>query len=88
MSGHGHVTPNPDGSKAHCGGPALCGVCAGEWFARHAAYPYCVETDEPVTVPRRALTLILDVIEGENDGDLLDEMETRAYLALRQALRP
>lgn len=27
---HGHVTPNPDGSKARCGGPALCSKCAAE----------------------------------------------------------
>jgi uncharacterized small protein (DUF1192 family) len=30
MSGHGHVTPNPDGSKVRCGGPAICSVCALE----------------------------------------------------------
>lgn len=30
MSGHGHVTPNPDGSKARCGGPAICPTCAIE----------------------------------------------------------
>lgn len=28
--GHGHVNPNPDGSKARCGGPKLCSVCARE----------------------------------------------------------
>lgn len=28
--GHGHVIPNPDGSKARCGGPALCAECARE----------------------------------------------------------
>lgn len=36
--GHGHVIPNPNGMKAHvnegpssnCGGPAICGECAGE----------------------------------------------------------
>jgi hypothetical protein len=27
---HGHVTPNPDGSKARCGGPRICPVCAFE----------------------------------------------------------
>mgnify|MGYP001605287236 FL=1 len=27
MAGHGHVTPNPDGSKARCGGPGICPVC-------------------------------------------------------------
>lgn len=30
MSGHGHVVSNLDGSKARCGGPALCHVCAKE----------------------------------------------------------
>jgi hypothetical protein len=30
VSGHGHVTPNPDGSKARCGGPSLCPECARE----------------------------------------------------------
>lgn len=28
--GHGHVTPNPDGTKAKCGGPAICPVCKAE----------------------------------------------------------
>jgi hypothetical protein len=30
MSGHGWVTPNPDGSKAKCGGPGLCRDCSAE----------------------------------------------------------
>lgn len=30
MSGHGHVTPNPNGMKARCGGPGLCSVCSAE----------------------------------------------------------
>jgi hypothetical protein len=30
VSGHGHVTPNADGSKARCGGPAICPTCAIE----------------------------------------------------------
>ena len=28
--GHGHVYPRIDGSKARCGGPALCRECAGD----------------------------------------------------------
>lgn len=28
--GHGHVRPNPDGSRARCGGPVMCSVCALE----------------------------------------------------------
>jgi hypothetical protein len=30
MSGHGHVIPNADGSKARCGGPGFCPDCAAE----------------------------------------------------------
>lgn len=30
MSGHGHVLPNANGSKARCGGPTICGACAIE----------------------------------------------------------
>lgn len=30
MSGHGHVTPNPDGTKARCGGPGICPQCSQE----------------------------------------------------------
>jgi hypothetical protein len=33
MAGHGHVTPNPDGSKARCGGPLICAECARELAA-------------------------------------------------------
>lgn len=35
-NGHGHVRPNPDGSKARCGGPKICHICALE-FARYRA---------------------------------------------------
>ena len=28
--GHGHVIPNPDGSRARCGGPGICSECALE----------------------------------------------------------
>lgn len=33
-TGHGHVTPRPDGVKARCGGPGLCKVCAAESGAK------------------------------------------------------
>lgn len=41
--GHGHVIPNEDGSKARCGGPMICDVCAKELAAqkdRIAKYGY------------------------------------------------
>lgn len=40
MSGHGHVTPNADGSLARCGGPGICVECSVE-FARQAKLPTC-----------------------------------------------
>lgn len=30
---HGHVIPNPDGTRARCGGPAICAECARELAA-------------------------------------------------------
>ncbi len=40
MSGHGHVKPNPDGSRTRCGGPGICDVCsreaAREWSTMRA----------------------------------------------------
>lgn len=35
MSGHGHVIPNEDGSKAPCGGLPFCKVCYEE-FTGHS----------------------------------------------------
>lgn len=34
MSGHGHVTPNKNGSRARCGGPKVCHQCALEAAAK------------------------------------------------------
>lgn len=33
-TGHGHVTPRPDGVKAKCGGPMMCGACQQELAAQ------------------------------------------------------
>jgi hypothetical protein len=43
MAGHGHVVPNPDGSKARCGGPAICSECAREAGARANASSVDIE---------------------------------------------
>lgn len=39
MPRHGHVTPNPDGSRARCGGPRICEVCQQEKAQLGAAPP-------------------------------------------------
>ena len=36
---HGHVIPNPDGSKARCGGPAICAVCSLQFASIEKAKP-------------------------------------------------
>ena len=33
IKGHGHVTPNADGSRTRCGGPTICKVCKAELAA-------------------------------------------------------
>jgi hypothetical protein len=54
MSGHGHVTPNPDGSRARCGGPGMCKVCSLESAAlkarEHAAVTPTVSKPESVAL--------------------------------------
>lgn len=35
MSGHGWVTPNPNGVVARCGGPAICSECALEYARKY-----------------------------------------------------
>jgi hypothetical protein len=37
IGSHGHVVPRPDGMKARCGGPAICGQCAREAAQEAAA---------------------------------------------------
>lgn len=36
---HGHVVPNPDGSKARCGGPGICTQCSREFADIHPLKP-------------------------------------------------
>ncbi len=35
MAGHGHVVPNPDGTRARCGGPGACPQCSQEYAREH-----------------------------------------------------
>jgi hypothetical protein len=60
MSGHGHVTPNADGSKARCGGPAICSACALEL----AGQPVTKQADAPT--PCRCIELTNEALKAEN----------------------
>jgi hypothetical protein len=68
--GHGHVIPNPNGSKARCGGPRVCSLCAMDQAAliaqgAHPAVqplrrvilesPYAGDVEANVAYARRAL---------------------------------
>lgn len=35
--GHGHVTPNANGTKARCGGPGICLQCSAEKVGKVAS---------------------------------------------------
>lgn len=74
--GHGWVTPNPDGSKARCGGPTLCSVCQQELRAKQefqALPPEGRLGDAPVEAElhamMRALAKGIDkMLNGEAEG--------------------
>lgn len=38
-TGHGHVFARPDGSRARCGGPAMCSDCQHDLATKQAAFP-------------------------------------------------
>lgn len=64
MSGHGHVTPNADGSRTRCGGPGICAVCnieaAADWPRLRAE---CVTAGE---MHARA-TREIDALRADNE---------------------
>lgn len=73
--GHGHVTPRPDGAKARCGGPALCGECAKELAAQTAGRPS--PGGEPVTVYASI---------GNSDDKLSQQRWHEFWVAFRNAV--
>lgn len=60
---HGHVTPRADGTKARCGGPAICSVCAAELAALTPAAP--TPPAAPVNTPEQDACLS-DVLNLHN----------------------
>jgi len=73
VSGHGHVTPNPDGSKARCGGPALCRECARE----------LASTGQPV---RTGLSLAQNCEDWDVLPDLKYDEATDGFVYARTAM--
>lgn len=55
MSGHGHVTPRPDGAKVRCGGPGICSACSRELALQRPGQepcPHCPDGhQDPSRVP-------------------------------------
>lgn len=59
---HGHVVPNPDGSKVRCGGPGICNVCNKEFFEVNnitGAKQHIPTTDKELLKQLRLLALSL-----------------------------
>lgn len=52
-TGHGHVFPRPDGVRARCGGPALCGECAKDFVRKATSQSKepLMATDTEITRP-------------------------------------
>lgn len=65
-SGHGHVYPNADGSKAKCGGPAICMACAEDYAALQAAKKFGQETlAAQYTEPFSVAAQLLEAMKGQ-----------------------
>lgn len=62
--GHGHVIPNKDGSKARCGGPALCAICSWEEERLAAADIQAKEDSENDLIIDKKLTLSSQEFRG------------------------
>lgn len=63
-SGHGHVYPNADGSKARCGGPALCSLCAKDLAALQQAEKFAQDTmANQYLNPEAVLAQMLDAMK-------------------------
>lgn len=72
-NGHGWVHPNMDGTKARCGGPAICGQCAKEQaeveqLAINAGLMPGKPTEEMVSVPVPFRGCIVDYVD--DDGQI------------------
>jgi ferredoxin len=57
-TGHGHVRPRPDGLKARCGGPAICGACAREVAQQEAMAEFRKQLEASARQPPREDTWI------------------------------
>lgn len=95
-TGHGHIRPHPDGTKARCGGPALCEQCAGELdqVLMEALAPMLTTLLEGVggglidyqnEPRRRRLVRIASRALAELDADDLDDV---GLVRLEQAVGP
>lgn len=89
--GHGHVTPNPDGTKARCGGPSICSECATEAGRLGVAYSLQPAIDAARTAAARRerhRQLGLKAIHGTATRDELIEYATLELFDCVDSLEP
>ncbi len=67
-TGHGHVYPRPDGVRARCGGPEMCGECSID-FVRELARVIKLLDNPVATVSVEAI--INDLTERLSSGKLV-----------------
>jgi hypothetical protein len=84
-SGHGWVFPNLDGSKAKCGGPAICQACARDQQALDAARRFGQETlaaqyPEPYAVAAD----LLEAMKGQLLITLINRLGGRVTIPINE----
>lgn len=79
MSGHGHVIPNADGSRARCGGPGMCAECSKELAQAWAAGQVEIVPPPPPRNPRaeRARAIAKAVLSALERDDTLNMADGR-----------
>lgn len=86
--GHGHVMPNPDGTKMGCGGPSICAKCAREYAAKHneewcPAPVACAETE--LTTLRARVEELEEEAKSSVWRKVIRECQDQLYVASRRA---
>jgi hypothetical protein len=72
MSGHGHVVPNPDGSKVRCGGPGVCGECSRELAGQYQPSGWTgSRPPTPIASLVRTLQAVVDAVVRQPDQRMM-----------------
>lgn len=93
VSGHGHVTPNENGSRARCGGPGICPQCSIEACLYRQPNGNYQDVDKMEAVEEAVdplLSLLFAVVHGRigqnADGEEMIRLHPADYKRIKEAV--